>query len=360
MSIKSILEKIATEENNPCVTISLNTHRTHPDNQQDGIVLKNLISEAKERIHEEFSDREVSGVLEKLDALHDKIDINYLLDSLHIYISNDTEEIVKSTWPVAENSVYIDDHFALRPLVIEYNRARRYMVLQLAVDGAKLYLCENGNVVEEVDSEAFPYHENPHYVPKQRESDAEYGDNVMKEFYRDVDKALVHYINELDKNLKVVVITTEGNYSGLQDVATRPQIYIGYGHIDHGEQKPHQLAEQAWEIVKENMQHERTEAIEELQAAVSEGKVITDLLDIYLAAKDGNGELLMVHSDFTQPVKMTGEREFEIKEDSKEPGVIDDITSLIAWEVISKGGRVVSTSQDQLKSLGEIVLKTRW
>lgn len=41
-------------------------------------------------------------------------------------------------------------------------------------------------------------------------------------------------------------------------------------------------------------------------------------------------------------------------------GVIDDITSEIAWEVISKKGRAIFTTQDELKSLGEIALKVRY
>jgi hypothetical protein len=34
------LEKLASEKGNPCVTISMNTHRTHPDNAEDNILHK--------------------------------------------------------------------------------------------------------------------------------------------------------------------------------------------------------------------------------------------------------------------------------------------------------------------------------
>jgi len=47
-------------------------------------------------------------------------------------------------------------------------------------------------------------------------------------------------------------------------------------------------------------------------------------------------------------------------DDSTTPNAIDDITSTIAWEVISKKGRVIFTSQDEIKDLGKIVLKTRY
>jgi hypothetical protein len=37
MTIRQKLDALATEKNTPCVSISLNTHRTHPDNAQDEI-----------------------------------------------------------------------------------------------------------------------------------------------------------------------------------------------------------------------------------------------------------------------------------------------------------------------------------
>ncbi|MEZ4689268.1 MAG: hypothetical protein R3A12_03450 [Ignavibacteria bacterium] len=56
-----ILEK---EKNTPCVTISMNTHRTHPDNDQDVIQLKNLLKEAEERVINEFGKKTAEYLLE--------------------------------------------------------------------------------------------------------------------------------------------------------------------------------------------------------------------------------------------------------------------------------------------------------
>lgn len=40
-----IIEKLSGETGHPCVTISLNTHRTKPDYQKDAFLLKNLCRE---------------------------------------------------------------------------------------------------------------------------------------------------------------------------------------------------------------------------------------------------------------------------------------------------------------------------
>lgn len=42
----------------PTLTITLPTHRTSPDNQQDPIRLRNLVTQATDRLLGEFSKRE--------------------------------------------------------------------------------------------------------------------------------------------------------------------------------------------------------------------------------------------------------------------------------------------------------------
>ena len=101
---KEKLEKLATEKNDPCITISMNTNRTFPANQNDIIVLKNLLEEATERVIKEFGKRPVSDLLEKLAHIESEIDVNYNLDSLHIFLSNATQEIIRSAWPTASHS----------------------------------------------------------------------------------------------------------------------------------------------------------------------------------------------------------------------------------------------------------------
>jgi hypothetical protein len=65
MTTSQKLETLANEKNTLCVTISLNTHRTHPDNAQDVIQLKNLLKEAEERIVNEFGKKTCFVVIEE-------------------------------------------------------------------------------------------------------------------------------------------------------------------------------------------------------------------------------------------------------------------------------------------------------
>ena len=357
MAILTKLEKLVNEKDNVCVTLSLNTHRTHPDNALDEIVLKNLLKEAEERVISEFGKRPVAALLDRLSSVAQEIDVNYNLDSLHLFLSNDTQEIVKSNWPTPDNVVHISQGFSLRSLIQIYNQSEEYLVMLLSQSGVTLYEALNGDITGEVRNDDFPFSENPHYNTH-RSSDSQHLDDLVREFLNKVDKAVVKVHNET--GLKCVVVCTEDNYSRLMQVADKATIYHGYANVNYNKMDPHHLVEQTWEIVQELQSARRVEAVNEVKEAVGQGLVVTDLQEIFQAALDGRGDLLVLDHGAAQPVRMTGDRTFELVDDPTEPDVIDDITSRMAWEVLSKKGRVVVTDLDESEGLGRAVLKARY
>ncbi len=353
------LERIASDNSNPCVTISMKTHRTTPDNQKDEIRLKNLVKEASERLTNEFGKREVNHLLKKLNEIPETYDFKQSLDSLHIFLSNETFEIVKSPWTVTRNRVQISDGFAIKPLIIMENRMAEYLILVLSKGGARLFRAESDKIVEEIKNEAFPSTENPYYITDRAHmGNTSKIDNLLLEYFNRMDKEVVKVHHQL--NLKCVVITTEDNYTKLLKVADKPSIYKAFTKINYNDNSEHSIVKSAWEKVQSVQKQKRTEAIDEMLDAVGNSQVTTDLSEIYRAAKNGRGELLIAHNNYTQAVKMTGEYTFDLVDDATLPGTIDDITSLIAKEVISKNGRVIFTNQDEIKSLGKITLKLRF
>lgn len=357
--MKNKLAHLAAEKNNPCVSISLNTHRTHPDNIPDVIELKKLLKEAEERVISEFGKRPVKELLEKIEMVGDEIDSNYNLDSLHIFLSNDTKEIIKSPWPIPQNGVQISDTFSIKPLIKILNRTENYLILVLSQSGVKLLHAINDGIVEEIKNDDFPFSKNMHYLTNHNKlSDGKQVDNMVREFLNTVDKAVVK-VNQ-DTHMNCVVICTEDNYSRLMQVADKLSIYDGFVHINYNDVADNTLAAEAWKIVDALQKQQRTDAITEMQEAVGQGNVLTDLSEIYRAAKEGRGDLLITHDNFIQPVKMTGALSFDYVDDVTQPGIIDDISSEIAWEVIAKKGRALYTSQEEIKFLGDIALKVRY
>ncbi len=359
MSLKGKIKKLANVHDPICVTISLNTHRTHPDSLKDEILLKNLVTEAEKRLIEEFGKRPAAKVLERLSTIEEKINRNESLDSMHIFLSDNTEEIIKTIWPTPQDRVIIGESFDLRALIKDYNRSTEYMIMVLSQGGVLLYNAVNECITKEIKNEDFPFAETPYYTANGEErSNAKLVDDLIREFYNEVDKSLIRVARE--NELKTIVIGTEDNFSKLLQVTDDASVYIGYAPIDYNNSKPHNVVEQAWEIIKEELHNERKDAIEDVKEAISQHKVLTDLQEIYQAAIDGRGDTLIVYEDFSQPVAMKDERTFERVNDIDKPNVIEDITSVIAWDILDKGGRVYFTHQEEIKDLGEIVLKTRY
>ncbi|GGE88220.1 hypothetical protein SAMN05443634_10738 [Chishuiella changwenlii] len=358
MSIKDQLLDLATKRNSPSVTIAFNTHRSSPDNQKDVIQLKNLVKEAEERILKEYDKKEVLDVLEKLNQLPDELEVNKNLESLNIYLSKDTFEFIRTTWPLNQEGVWIDESFAIRPLIKEINRNKEYLVLYLTQKGVHLYEALNDSIVREIENDDFPYTEEA-YNLSHLFSKGNRQSNQLKEFYNQVDKALIRANPE--HALPCLVVSTDENYSLLLTVADVPSLYIGSVSTDfNSPTQKNEFMKLAWDCIKDKQHKERESYIAEMHEAVGKGQVITDLQEIYQAAIDGKGELLIVHQDFHQAVQMLDDRTFDIVEDPTENGAIDDITSTIAWEVITKKGKVFFTSQDEIKDIGKIVLKTRY
>ncbi|WP_301922683.1 hypothetical protein [Ferruginibacter sp.] len=102
-------------------------------------------------------------MLEKLEQIPNEIDVNYNLDSLHIFLSNSTKEIIKSAWPTEEDKEDIAGSFVIRPLIKAYNRSEEYLILLLSQSGVQLFEALNDSIVEEIRNDNFSFKENRHY-----------------------------------------------------------------------------------------------------------------------------------------------------------------------------------------------------
>jgi hypothetical protein len=354
-----LIDTLAQAAEGPSVTMTLNTHRTHPQNQQDAIVLKNLCKDAEERLLEIYGKRDIALLLSNLSKVPDLIDINHNLEGLLVFVSADVLEYHRSIWPVAENTVAVDDRFLMRDLIKDMNRSTYFLTVVISQSGVHLFKALNTEIIDEVHDFGFPFKSSSHYHTDQlKTSDAKAVDNMVREFLNQVDKAVVQAATQLGQD--VVVIATEDNRSRLMQVADRPGVYAGYAPINYNQTTTHHFAEQGWSVMSEVIKSRQMENIGQLQAAVAQNLVATDPASIYNAAREGRGDLLVVRDQYKLPVIMTGESTFDIVEDATAPGVIDDLVSVIALEVISKKGRVVFVDDADVELVADMALKLRY
>ncbi|MFA5329534.1 MAG: hypothetical protein WC384_17200 [Prolixibacteraceae bacterium] len=356
---KDKLEKLASERSNPCVTISMNTPHGNPNNLQDIIEFRELQKVAHNHVVDEFGQHPVSNLLWKIDNLEHEIDFRYNLSSIHFFLSDSTSEIVKSSWPTLQNVVSVAESFVIKPLIKDFNRTEEYLILALSQTDVRLLRATNDTISGEIPVDDFPFDQNPHFLADQEKSgNSKQSDNFIREFFNNIDKAVLKIHHKTGMN--VVVICTDNNWSKLLQVADQPSVYYGNVSLNSSDTANQSIAAEAFQIVNRIQEESRAKAIQEMKEAAGHGKTITNLLDIYNAVKSGRGDLLIMHDDYHQSVKMDGQYSFHLVDDVTLPGVIDDITSDIAWEVISKKGRVLFTNQEEFNTFGNIALKVRY
>ncbi len=351
-----MFDKLVSNLANPSVTISLNTHRTHPDNQQDVILLKNLTKQVADKL---MTTDGGTKLIDKLATLTESIDVNHNLDSLHLFVSDTVAEVIRSPLKVPNNTTSVSDRFSLKPIIKLLNRTELYYIVLLSQSGVRLYEATNDTVTGEVQNGVFPFPESPYFLENNtRKSDAKRVDNQVREYLNQVDKALVELFNSSEK--ECVVICTEDNYSRLMQVADKPQIYIGYAAINYNDVAPHSIAKQAWPLVKGRLDQNRVDAVEEVSNAVGSGLVYTDLSNIYRAASEGRGDLFICNSSYHQAAKITSDTTIELVDSQERMENQDDIVSEIALRVIERKGRVVFIDPEMVNSLGDVALKLRY
>lgn len=202
------------------------------------------------RLVKQYGKRDSQAVLDKIDTISDDINYNYSLDSMYIFLSEDTTEVIRSPLDVPHNEVIIGDRFSTDHLSDTLSRNREYLILLLSQSGVSLFDSLNDGISSEIRNEAFPFDENPYYITnKEKLSDTKQADNKIRHYLNKVDKAVgaVH----LESGLKCLVICTETNYSRLLQVADNKNIYLGYSPVNYNDISLHTLGKQAWNHLKQ-------------------------------------------------------------------------------------------------------------
>src|SRR5215831_10941872 len=129
MICRSELKQLQGRRDYPSLSLLAPTHRTHPANMKDRIVVKNLVAQGLDRLQREFKKRE-AGLVQNLKALVGRVDWQHSLEGLALFASRNVATAVQLPFrPKAR--VVIDETFATRDLVYSLNRSPRYRVLVL-------------------------------------------------------------------------------------------------------------------------------------------------------------------------------------------------------------------------------------
>ncbi|MEO8962306.1 MAG: hypothetical protein ABI325_10510 [Ginsengibacter sp.] len=354
--MNTTLKKLKDIISDCCVTITLQTHRTLPDNEKDPILLKNLIKEAHARLQESCGKSLVKVVMDKLNTLAENIDHRHNLESLILFANEDIADYTRLPI-VVENRVVIDKTFATRDLIRALHQESSYYILVLSRDRARLIEALNDKVTKEIEK-GFPV--NSDLNPAQR-SEAAIGNrqtNLLMEFFNRVDKQL----NEVqkEKSLPVIVCTEESNYPEYLKIADRKEIITGKLNGNRMQDKAHHIVDLAWPVIKQLNKEKNNQRLAELHIAVNSQNFLTDFNEIWQAVNGGRGKTLFVKKGYFQPARLENNSIELITEENSVNSNVDDIIDEMIEKNLDLGGDAVFINGEELDKFQGLVLVTRY
>ena len=132
-------EDLHFDKEKPLISLYQPTHRSFPDNKQDPIVFKNLLSDIKDSLEklEDFDD--IEKIMAPFYEIEEDEDFwNYTSDGLAIFATPNKCIVYMVDTPVKELSV-VADSFHIKPLLKAYQSARKYHLLGLSRENFYLY-----------------------------------------------------------------------------------------------------------------------------------------------------------------------------------------------------------------------------
>jgi hypothetical protein len=343
------LKSLQNHRGYPSVSILAPTHRTAPANKQDRIKVKNLLRTAVDRLHDEFKKRDVSSIVKKLEALAKGVDWQHSLDGLALLANEKYSGAITLPFRVKPRAV-IDETFATRDLTYAFNRAAPYRVLVLS-HTTRLYDAWT-TVLEERRGKPFPMaHRGRGGALKlpggKGVNRSAVRDQAHRDFFRSVDEAL-GAVQKADP-LPLVVVGTVRNLAFHQEVTNHSDNIVGLLAGNHDRTSASALGKLVWPVFDTGATLRRTEALVDLDKAVSAGKYASGIQQVWRAAVDAKCRTLLVEKDFKYPADVAADGYRLTTFTRKGANSLDDVVDEVIEKVLDAGGAVYFYSPGELE-----------
>lgn len=358
MNRQDVLD-LQSHRSHPSVSILLPTHRTSPDNKRDPILLKNLATEATDRLVELLGKRDAAPMIRKLGAQVAAIDLRHTLDGMAIFVSDAHAGVYLLPVPLSPR-VIIDDTFATRDLVFAMNRSPRYWVLALSEQPTRLFEGVRETLVE-VRGGGFPMvHGGPGgstALPKLIDK-SKYEDEHHQQFFRKVDQALAVFTKA--DPLPICVVGVERWLSHHRSVTSHKDIVASVTG-NHDQTPAHELGKLVWPVVADALSVKRRRALDTLDAAIGAQRFASGLGEAWRRAQEGRGELLLVEQNYHQAAHLdeAAGQLHVVEADDPNANMADAVDDLIEL-VLAKQGDVVFVDDGALEGHQRVALTLRY
>ncbi|MFO0888735.1 MAG: hypothetical protein U0790_06260 [Isosphaeraceae bacterium] len=341
MITRKELKALQSKQDYPSVSILAPTHRTAPANQRDPIVVKNLLNSAVERLHSEFSKREVAAVVQNLNRLVAQTDWEHLQEGLALFASRSVATAVQLPFKVKAR-VMVDATFATRDLVFTLNRAPRYRVLVLGEKPTRLFDAST-NVLTEHRAKAFPMvHKGAGGASKlpggKGVNISAVRDESHRQFFQKVDEAVAALQSE--EKFPIVLAGIERFLGFYQEVTKDPDSIVAMLSGSYEGANPSSLGKAVWPLFQAGSTQRRTRALARLSQAVSVNRHASGIDRVWRAVFDNQCQILLVEKEFAHPADVSDDGTHLLRYTGKGPQALDDAVDDVIEKALATGAEV--------------------
>ncbi len=341
------LAQLQAHKEYPSVSILLPVYADSPDSrQQTPIRAKNLVRQAQERLHAEFSDRDLEPLHTRLRELLLQVDSGEAGHGLALFASPNFSRLIHLPFPVQER-MSVNHGFFTRDLVVATKQSQRYFVLSLTEKNACLYEGLRDHL-REIETHDFPV--SRAIAGVETELSGSYGveptaqhDGEEREYFSRVQHGLESILAQ--KTLPLALTGTTRTLAYFDEATQhkgKPKFEAIARLSGNYEKLPrHELAHKIWPLVEEGMKARLTRVKERLDAATPNGHRATSLRYVWRAAHEGRVDTLLVEEDYFQPARIQNNTLHFVADGARDGhGAPEDAVDDTISTVMKAGGNV--------------------
>jgi len=365
------LVELASVQQSPCLSLYQPTHRSQPDNQQDGIRYRNLVKELETSLRQTYSAAETELFLKPFtDLSNDDSFGHQTWDGLAVLSGPGLFRVFRLQRPVDELTV-VADSFHLKPLRRFLQSVANYQVLGLSRQKIQLFEgnreslneIELASDVPQTISEALgseltePFSSvtsqgrasgamtSMHYGHGGKKDEV---DGDAEKFFRAVDRAVLEH-HSRPSGLPLILAALPEHHDLFHQISHNPFLMAKGLMINPDVLPIDELRELAWKVVEPQYQARLTTLTEEFQEARSKEHGSDDLSLVAQAAVEGRVATLLIEADRQIAGQLNCETGQVEVADLSHPQV-DDLLDDLGELVEKMGGKVLVMPADQMPS----------
>ncbi len=347
----------------PAISIILPVHVPESGFSHFRERLAQAARKVENRLSEKYSKQKTSTLINRLHHVINGIDMTSTNQGIAIFVSDRVEKVFHLPFR-AEEKLIIDDSFEVRDLIYAALLNRSYLLVVVSKNEVKTFMGYGSSLVH-FSMDGMP--ENLHDIKTEHSFPGwDYLDT--KAYDEGNVNRFIHYIDSvIQKEMKgpevpVILMGDSkvlGHFKKTAKVSASVIDYIE-GNFEHATKS--RLLQRIAPSLQKLMMKEEASALEELALAVNKNQVSSGISQVWRAAAEARGRLLLVEKEYREMARL-GEDGYTLIVD-KDPSVvinrIEDAVDDIIEMVLNNKGDVVFVSEGALKEHSRIAMINRY